>query len=106
MSSCFCYFQARPLLPRKPYIIGLTGNIASGKSSVGQRLVKLGAGLVNCDTLAHSVYMRGKPCYDAIVQHFGNEILGDDGEINRKALGAVVFNSKVLELVYYSQTLY
>lgn len=86
--------EARPLLPRKPYIIGLTGNIASGKSSVGQRLKNLGAGLLNCDTLAHSVYMRGQPCYDAIVQHFGKEILGDDGEINRKALGAIVFNSK------------
>lgn len=64
----------------------------------------LGAGLLNCDTLAHRVYMRGKPCYDAIVQHFGKEILGDDGEINRKALGAIVFNNKVLELVYYRQT--
>ncbi|PNF36640.1 Bifunctional coenzyme A synthase [Cryptotermes secundus] len=86
--------EARTLLPRKPYIIGLTGNIASGKSSVGQRLENLGAGLLNCDTLAHSVYMRGQPCYDAVVQHFGKEILGDDGEINRKALGTVVFNSK------------
>jgi dephospho-CoA kinase len=48
--------------------------------------------------------MRGQPCYDAIVQHFGKDILGDDGEINRKALGEVVFNSKVLELACYSQT--
>lgn len=69
---------------------------------MGRRLEKLGAGLLNCDTLAHSVYMRGQPCYAAIVQHFGKDILGDDGEIDRKALGAVVFNSKVLELACYS----
>jgi phosphopantetheine adenylyltransferase/dephospho-CoA kinase len=80
----------------------LTGNIASGKSSVGQRLKNLGAGLLNCDTLAHSVYMKGQPCYELIVQHFGKEILDDDGEINRNSLGAIVFSSKVLEFAYCS----
>jgi phosphopantetheine adenylyltransferase/dephospho-CoA kinase len=86
--------EARPLLPRRPYIIGLTGNIASGKSSVGQRLENLGAGLINCDILAHSVYRKGEPCYESLVQHFGKEILDDGGEVNRKALGEIVFNSK------------
>ncbi|PSN44399.1 Bifunctional coenzyme A synthase [Blattella germanica] len=81
-------------LPNKPYIVGLTGSTASGKSSVAQRLEKLGAGVVNCDLLAHVVYKKGEPCYNLIVKEFGNEILGDDGEINRKALGAIVFNSK------------
>lgn len=86
--------EARPLLPRRPYIIGLTGNIASGKSSVGEQLENLGAGLLNCDILAHSVYRKGEPCYESIVQHFGKEILDDGGEVNRKALGEIVFNCK------------
>jgi hypothetical protein len=82
----------------------LTGNIASGKSSIGQRLENLGAGLLNCDILAHSVYRKGEPCYESIVQHFGKEILDDRGEVNRKALGEIVFNCKVLELAYCRQT--
>jgi phosphopantetheine adenylyltransferase/dephospho-CoA kinase len=71
---------------------------------VGQHLENLGAGLLNCDTLAHSVYTKGQTCYESIVQHFGKEILDDVGEINRKALGAIVFNSKVLKLAYCRQT--
>ncbi|KDR23193.1 bifunctional coenzyme A synthase [Zootermopsis nevadensis] len=86
--------EARPLLSRKPYVIGLTGNIASGKSSVGEHLRNLGAGLLNCDILAHGVYTKGQTCYESIVQHFGKEILDDDEEINRKALGAIVFKNK------------
>jgi phosphopantetheine adenylyltransferase/dephospho-CoA kinase len=82
----------------------LTGNVASGKTSVGQHLEKLGAGVLNCDILAHSVYAKGQPCYELIVQHFGKEVLDDDGEINRKALGAIVFNSKVLKLAYCRHT--
>jgi phosphopantetheine adenylyltransferase/dephospho-CoA kinase len=58
-------------------------------------LEKLGAGLINCDVLAHSVYRKGEPCYESIVQHFGKEILDDGGEVNRKALGEIVFNCKV-----------
>jgi phosphopantetheine adenylyltransferase/dephospho-CoA kinase len=58
-------------------------------------LEKLGAGLINCDVLAHSVYRKGEPCYESIVQSFGKEILDGDGEVNRKALGEIVFSSKV-----------
>ncbi|XP_069683346.1 bifunctional coenzyme A synthase isoform X1 [Periplaneta americana] len=86
--------EARPSLPKQPYLIGLTGSIASGKSSVRGHLENLGAGVLNCDALAHTVYKKGLPCYYAIVQHFGEEVLGKDGEINRSALGAVVFSSK------------
>ena len=60
----------------------------------------LGAGLINCDILAHSVYRKGESCYESIMQHFGKEILDDGGEVNRKALGEIVFNSKVRELEY------
>jgi phosphopantetheine adenylyltransferase/dephospho-CoA kinase len=94
------YFYANPLFPRRPYIIGLTSNNASGKSSVGQRLENLRGGLINCDILAHSVYRKGEPCYESIVQHFGKEILDGGGEVNRKALGESVFNYQVYKLEY------
>ncbi|CAL7935219.1 unnamed protein product [Xylocopa violacea] len=81
--------------PLKPYIIGLTGGIASGKSSVAKKLEKLGAAVVNCDTIAHDLYSPGKKCYDAVVETFGSNILKSDGFINRKALGNIVFNDKV-----------
>ncbi|XP_012273059.1 bifunctional coenzyme A synthase [Orussus abietinus] len=78
----------------KPYIIGLTGGIASGKSSVGDKLQKLGAGLVNCDRIAHDLYEPGKQCYNLIVEHYGSGILKPDGYIDRKALGSLVFNDR------------
>lgn len=78
----------------KPYIIGLTGGIASGKSTVAEKLEKLGAGLVNCDKIAHDVYLPGKSCFNAILEIFGPTILKSDGFIDRKALGAIVFNDK------------
>ncbi|XP_053971674.1 bifunctional coenzyme A synthase [Hylaeus volcanicus] len=80
--------------PLKPYIIGLTGGIASGKSSIADKLEKLGAGLVNCDKIAHNLYQPGKSCYDAILKTFGPTILKSDGFINRKALGDIVFHDK------------
>lgn len=86
--------------PLKPYIIGLTGSIASGKSSVAEKLEKLGAGLVNCDKLAHDLYLPGKDCFHAILEHFGSSILNSDGFINRKLLGDIVFNNKVCVIFY------
>ncbi|KOC60160.1 Bifunctional coenzyme A synthase [Habropoda laboriosa] len=80
--------------PLKPYIIGLTGGIASGKSSVADKLKKLGAGLVNCDKIAHDLYLPGRKCFDAILEIFGPTILKSDGFIDRKALGYIVFNNK------------
>lgn len=81
--------------PLKPYIIGLTGGIASGKSSVAEKLQKLGASLVNCDKLAHDLYVPGRVCFHKIIEHFGSSILNPDGFIDRKALGNIVFNDKV-----------
>ena len=82
----------------RPYIIGLTGGIASGKSSIADKLQKLGAGLINCDLVAHSLYAPGMKCYNLIVDTFGREYLNPKGEINRKALGNLVFNDKVSEI--------
>ncbi|XP_011494595.1 PREDICTED: bifunctional coenzyme A synthase-like [Ceratosolen solmsi marchali] len=80
--------------PIRPYIIGLTGGIASGKSSIAEKIEKLGAGLINCDLIAHSLYAPGMKCFNLIVETFGPEYLTSDGEIDRRALGSLVFNDK------------
>lgn len=80
----------------KPYIIGLTGSIASGKSSIARRLEGLGAGIIDCDALAHGLYSRGGPCYKAVVETFGKDILDSKGEVDRKVLGPMVFSDKAL----------
>lgn len=72
-------------------IIGLTGGIASGKSSVARILEKLGAPVIDADILAREVVKPGKPAYGAIVTEFGDGILCSDRSINRKKLGQVVF---------------
>lgn len=81
-----------PNIPTKPYIIGLTGGIASGKSSIGKYLESLGAGLIDCDKIAHQLYKKGTATFNQVVQTFGQEIIGQDGEIDRRVLGKIVFN--------------
>lgn len=84
--------EPRPNLPDRPYIIGLTGGIATGKTLMGERFREFGAGLINCDKLGHIVYEPGKNCYNKIVAHFGKDILGPDERINRAKLGSIVFS--------------
>ncbi|XP_071157555.1 bifunctional coenzyme A synthase-like [Mytilus edulis] len=87
-------------IPSSPYVIGLTGGIASGKSALCGRLEKLGAGIVDCDKLGHEVYLNGTPCYNILVEQFGDEIVGKNGEIQRRALGSIVFsNPEKLQLL-------
>ncbi len=74
-----------------PFIIGLTGNIATGKSTVARMLADLGATVIDADLIAHLVMRADTPLYDAIVETFGPEIVGPDGEINRERLGRLVF---------------
>lgn len=81
-------------LPEVPYIIGLIGGIASGKSKMTERFQKMGAGVIDCDKLAHSLYEPGEECYQAMIDAFGQEILEDNGRIDRKKLGAIVFADK------------
>ncbi|KAI4501903.1 hypothetical protein M0802_003238 [Mischocyttarus mexicanus] len=78
----------------KPYIIGLVGGIASGKSSVAEGLIKLGAGFVNCDKIAHEIYLPRTKGFELLISQFGRRIVDDDGFINRKVLGNIVFNDK------------
>jgi dephospho-CoA kinase len=71
--------------------VGLTGGLASGKSFIGHALADLGCFLIQADELGHRVMARGAEAYAAIVEHFGPEILTGDAEIDRRALGAIVF---------------
>jgi dephospho-CoA kinase len=73
------------------YLIGLTGNIATGKSSVAKMLENLGASVIDADALVHELQRKGTPVYDDIVAVFGPGILDRTGEIDRKALGSIVF---------------
>jgi dephospho-CoA kinase len=71
--------------------VGLTGGVASGKSTVSRMLDELGAVLVDADVLAREVVAKGTPGLEEVVEAFGPEILTDDGELDRPAMGAIVF---------------
>ncbi len=73
------------------YVIGLTGNIAVGKSVVRQMLQHLGAYTVDADGLTHQAMMPGAPAYLPVVETFGRFMLDEEGRINRTRLGSVVF---------------
>jgi len=72
-------------------LIGLTGGIASGKSTVLQHLRQAGYSVIDADKLGHKVLEQGNPGYNNVVKCFGNEILNPDGSVNRTALGRIVF---------------
>ncbi len=75
-----------------PYRIGLTGNIATGKSTVGRMLEGLGAERIDADEVAHAVISQDGSAYGPVLEAFGPEIQRPDGTIDRKALGAIVFS--------------
>jgi dephospho-CoA kinase len=72
--------------------VGLTGGIASGKSTVCEMLRSKGASILDADTVAHSLIRKGKPSYAHVLETFGQDILGPDGEIDRGKLGNLVFS--------------
>jgi dephospho-CoA kinase len=72
-------------------VIGLAGTIAAGKSSVAQLLVERGATHCDADKLVHRLYDPGTPGFDRVVEAFGPEVVGADGYVDRKVLGAKVF---------------
>ena len=74
-------------------VIGLTGGIASGKSTAARHLADKGAHAIDADKLGHRVYEAGRPAFDQVVAAFGTDVVGDDGEIDRRALGGKVFGS-------------
>lgn len=73
-------------------IIGLTGEIASGKSTAAEILKENGCSVINVDQIGHQIQKKGLPAYNQIVEYFGEEILNEDSEIDRKKLGQIVFN--------------
>ncbi len=74
-------------------VIGLTGGIGTGKSEVSATLRALGAEIIDADAEAHSSYRQGTMGWRRLLEMFGDEILGRDGEIDRRKLGQLVFGS-------------
>ena len=74
-------------------VIGLTGGIASGKSTVSEQLRGLGAAIVDADRLGHRVYDPGTPGFEQIVNAFGHDLVAEDGTIDRRILGGKVFGA-------------
>jgi len=75
-------------MPRR---VGLTGGIASGKSTVSRRLAELGAVVIDYDRLAREIVEPGSPALDLIAARFGPEAINEDGTMNRAHVGSVVF---------------
>jgi dephospho-CoA kinase len=75
--------------------VGLTGGIASGKTFVCRLFEAKGCTIINADTVAHSLILRGQTGYDPVLKAFGDVILGADGEIDRAKLGAIVFSDRI-----------
>ncbi len=78
-------------MTKRARVVGLTGNIATGKSTVLAYFAKKGAHVVDADKVAHRAMAPGGPAYGPIVEAFGSDILQADGQIDRKALGQIVF---------------
>lgn len=74
------------------YIIGLTGGIGSGKSTVSQLFEQLGVGVIDADQIAHRISEPGQPGYQAITALFGADVLQPNGQIDRRKLRDIVFS--------------
>lgn len=94
-----------PFDSNQPYVIGLTGGLASGKSSIRKDLEYLGAATIDCDKMGHKAYEKSTRCYHKLVDVFGRDILDADENIDRKELGKRVFGkhdelAKLQEIVW------
>ena len=78
----------------KPFVlrVGLTGGIATGKSTVARIFATLGATILDADEIAHRLVEKGAPAYDPVARAFGEEILARDGAIDRSRLGRIIFS--------------
>lgn len=78
-----------------PYILGLTGNIASGKTTIGLMLLELGASVyVDADHVVHELYLPGQPLVAELREAFGPDILDTAGGVDRRVLGQLVFGNR------------
>ena len=76
----------------RPYLIGVTGNIACGKSSVLRHLAELGAETIDADHVVHALMEPGQPVWAAVRDGFGPGVMAPDGRIDRRALAGIVFS--------------
>jgi dephospho-CoA kinase len=72
-------------------LVGLTGSISTGKSTVSAMFAHQGARVIDADLLSREVVMPGQPAYARILEEFGSHLVLEDGSLDRKALGAIVF---------------
>lgn len=89
-----CVPRRTPSIREEPpdlITIGLTGGIASGKTTVSAMLTELGAHVIDADKVGHQAYEPGTKVWDEVVAAFGREVVGEDGAIDRKKLGPIVF---------------
>jgi len=77
-------------------LVGLTGGVATGKSTVGKIFQRCGAVVIDADRLAHAAVEPGKPAWRDIVRTFGRSVLHPDRTLNRQALGALAFRDKAM----------
>jgi dephospho-CoA kinase len=93
----------------RPLVIGITGNIGTGKSTVARMLAELGAEVIDADKVAHAVMRPGTYTHVQVVNAFGPEILKPDGSIDRNQLGAIVFQDPLalqrLETIVHPATI-
>jgi dephospho-CoA kinase len=96
IESLFIFVQRDNLLSNRSgkFVIGLTGNIATGKSVVRRMFEHLGAYTIDADALTHRTYAKGAPGYQQVVDKFGKWLVNKDGEIDRSKLGSLVFNDR------------
>ena len=84
----------KPIVSDRGIIVGVTGGIACGKSTVSRLLSKKGAIPINSDEIGHQLLKRGSPVMGALLEAFGADILDQSGDVSRPKLGAIVFNDK------------
>jgi dephospho-CoA kinase len=75
-------------------VVGLTGGVATGKTTVAKMFKQCGAAVIDADQLAHDVVMPGKPSWRQVVKAFGKAVLNPDRTLNRRELGALVFGNR------------
>ena len=87
------------------YVVGLTGGIGSGKSTVGAMLAERGAKIIDADAIVHELQRPGTEVFDKMIEAFGTEILNSDGTLDRAKLGSIVFadpeKRKLLESIVW-----
>ena len=97
-------------MPAGMKVIGLTGGIATGKSSVARFFAEKGVPVIDADQIARDVVLPGSHALAQIVSHFGTEVLTQGGELDRKCLGAMVFSDpekrRLLESILHPEIRY